>query len=47
MRPDIAERFQRVLACGIERADREHAEHLALLKPVKRDGRAASRERIR
>jgi hypothetical protein len=33
VRPEIHERFLQVVARGKERADREHAEHLATLKP--------------
>jgi hypothetical protein len=49
-RADLRARFLDVVARGIERADREHAEHLARLRPRRvpssADGRAASRARI-
>lgn len=32
IRPEIRERFRRVVATAIERADREHQEHLARLR---------------
>jgi len=44
LRPEVRERFRRVLARGIERADREHREHLAKIRalpklpPEDRDG---------
>jgi hypothetical protein len=38
IRPEIRARFLAVVARGIARAEREHAEHLATLKPRTPDG---------
>ena len=33
-REDLHERFRRVVARGLERAEREHAEHLARIRAI-------------
>ena len=43
IRPDVHDRFRQVVARGVERADREYAEHLASLRPVRRNGEAERR----
>lgn len=47
VRPEIRARFRQVVARGLERADREHAEHLTRIRELPAGGgRKASRTRI-
>jgi hypothetical protein len=46
-RPEVRARFQAIVQRGLERADREHAEHLASLREPPDPGAERRREKAR